>query len=424
MIRDPALSALRPVFLGCATLCLLVLGVFGWAATAVIDGAVIASGQIEVAHNRQIIQHPEGGAVRDLLITEGATVTQGQILLRLDDSLTQSALQAVNENLMAERAERCRLLAELSGADRLDFPPDLRGQPAAIEQTTLFQAKRNALARQTEQLSQRLDQIAAQTGGIRSQKTALVRQIALLQQDLTAQKTLLGKGLAQSARVTALERQIAQLQGDLGEAIGAEAQADGRATEVRLEINRLTDQRQVDAADALRSQTARLSELLARQTGLRHQMASLDIRAPVSGTVLGLQVSGPGAVVGPGQEIMAIVPTNRPLVAQVWLAISDIDAVHGGQPVRLVLTALPGRTTPQVSGRIITLSADAVPPKPGHAPLYKAEVSISPDQLRRLGHDLVPGMPVTALIETGPRSALAYLTRPLADYFRLAFRES
>lgn len=415
----PILSCRRPVALGLSALIALLLGLGLWAGLARIDGAIIAAGRIEVARNRQLVQHPDGGLVESLLVAEGQSVTAGQVLLRLDGSQLGPALAAATAQLQSLRAGRARLLAERDGTAPT-FPADLAGTAVADEQLRLFQARTDMLARQTAQLRGRLAQIAAQIDGIAAQDTALTRQIALTDGDLTTQRDLQSKGLTQAARVSALERQLAQLQGDLGETRAARAQAEGRATEVRLEILRLTDQRRTDAADALRAQTPQEAELSERCTTLRAQLDRLTLRAPVSGRVLGLQVTGPQSVIGPGQTVLTLVPNDRPLVATLHITPADIDQVSVGQTVRLVFTTLPGPSAPQATGRLITVAADVLTEPEGRSAYYLAEVAIPPDQTGTL----VPGMPVEALVETGSRSALAYLTRPLTDYFRLAFRES
>lgn len=416
----PALSPRRYFILGLVTLVLVVLGLGGWGLLATINGAIVVTGQIEVERNRQIMQHPDGGLVAAVHVAEGQSVVAGQLLVQLDGAQLASTLRAAEAQLNSLRAGRARLLAERDGLATPGFPPDLQGSGLAQEQLSLFTARQDMMARQSAQLQQRLDQIAAQITGIRAQEAALARQITLTEQDLTTQRGLRDKGLTQTARVSALERQLAQLHGDQGEASAGRAQAEGRATEVRLEGLRLADQRRSEAADALRDQTPKEAELAERCASLRAQLDRLDIRAPVSGMVLGLQVTGPQAVVGPGQAILAIVPRGRPLVATLRVAPTDIDQVTTGQKVRLILTALPGRTTPEITGQLVALSADTLTEPNSHTAYYRAEVAIPPGQTDRL----LPGMPVQGLIETGSRSALGYLTRPLTDYFRLAFRES
>lgn len=424
----PALARLSvrgPVMAGLATLGLLVCLLGGWGLLAQIAGAVIAPGQLEVERNRQVVQHPDGGVVAALLVREGQEVAAGQVLIRLDGSQLQADLSVTEAQLFALLAERGRLEAERDDRPVPAFDAALPpGTGAVAAQRRLFAARRETLSRQTQQLNRRLDQIAAQIAGLAAQEAALTRQLALTQQELTAQRALLDKGLAQAPRVLTLERQEAQLTGDLGQTRAQSAEAAGRATEVQLEILRLAAQRREEAATALRDLAPREAELTGRRAALRDRLARLDIRAPVSGLVLGLQVAGPAAVIRPAEPILALVPQDRPLVVTARIAPADIDAVTPGQEVRLRLTALPGRTTPEISGRLTTVSADALSDSDSHASFYRAEIRIDPDQIARLGHRLVPGMPVEAFIATGSRAPLTYLLKPLSDYFALAFRES
>jgi HlyD family secretion protein len=421
-----AYSARRPAAAGLLTLVLLVFGFGGWAILAPLGSAVIAPGRIEVERNRQIVQHPDGGLVAELPVTEGQAVAAGQMLLRLDGTALQGELAVITGQLAALRAERLRLEAERDGGALPAFPPDLRRQaPEAVAgQRRLFAARRTTLDRQTGQLNLRLDQIAAQVAGIRAQEAALQRQQALTLQELSSQRALRDKGLTQETRVLGLERQLAGLQGDAGEAAAARAQAEGRATEVALEILRLTDQRREEAALALRDLTPRIAELTARRQTLLARLARLEIRAPVAGVVLGLQVSGPQAVLRPAEPVLAIVPQDRPLVVGARISPLDIDEIRPGQPVRLRLPALPGRTTPELTGQLVTISPDILSDTASGAAYYRAEIRIAPDQIAAPDRPLLPGMPVEAFITTGEHSPLAYLTRPLTDYFRRAFRES
>lgn len=419
-------SARRPVGAGLLTLVLLVFGFGGWAVLAPLGSAVIAPGRIAVERNRQIIQHPDGGLVAELPVTEGEVVAAGQVLLRLDGTALQAELAVITGQLAALRAERLRLEAERDGTALPAFPPDLlRQAPETVAgQRRLFAARRTTLDRQTGQLHRRLDQIAAQVAGIRAQEAALQRQEALTLQELSAQRALRDKGLTQESRVLGLERQLAGLQGDAGEASAARAQAEGRATEVALEILRLTDQRREEAALALRDLTPRIAELTTRRQALLARLARLEIRAPVAGVVLGLQISGPQAVLRPAEPVLAIVPQDRPLVVDARISPFDIDEIRPGQPVRLRLPALPGRTTPELTGQLVTVSPDVLSDAATGAAYYCAEIRIAPDQVAVPDRPLLPGMPVEAFIATGEHSPLAYLTRPLTDYFRRAFRES
>lgn len=431
--RASVLSARPAVVLGVLTLLVVLAGLVGWGAMTTISGAVIAQGRVEVEQNRQVVQHPDGGVVARLAVAEAQSVAAGDLLMVLDGSLLQSEHAIVEAQLFETMAHRARLEAERDGAAAPDFPAELTGQAgtrpevAALiaGQRNLFDARAQTLRKQVEQLEQRQAQIAAQVEGIRAQEAALSRQIELIGQELTDQQSLLAKGLAQSGRVLALEREAASLQGALGEAVAARAQAEGRSTEVALEILRLADMRREEAATGLRDIAPREAELAERRRSIEQRLSRLEIRAPVSGLVLGLQVLGAQAVIRPADPLLYIVPQDRPLIVTARLSPLDIDEVHPGQPVRLRLPSLPGRTTPEIEGQVTNISADALVDPDGRTSYYRAEIRLDPAAVARLeGQRLVPGMPVEAFIQTRDRTPLAYLLQPFTDYFHMAFRES
>lgn len=428
-----AFSARGAVLAGGITLGLLVFGFGGWSMLTHISGAIIAQGQLEVENNRQIVQHPDGGVVAEINVKEAQTVKAGDLLIRLDGTLLQSELAIVEGQLFEALARRTRLEAERDDKEAPIFLGEIvtiaQSRPDIDEliegQRSLFFSRRDTLLRQTEQLQKRGSQIIAQIEGIVAQTDALDQQIALVNQELDAQKTLLAKGLAQSSRVLDLESSIAQLQGNRGELIASRAQAEGRATEVDLEILRLAAQRREDASTQLRDIGQTELELAERRRSLTERIARLDIRAPVAGRILGLQVTSPRSVLRPADPVLFIIPQDRPLVITAQIATIHIDEVHVGQRTRLVFPAFSARTTPEIYGRVITLAADAMVDQGTKQPFYRAEIVLEEGEIAKLTHEtLLPGMPVQAFIETGARTPMAYLLQPFTDYFQTALRES
>ena len=423
-------SARRPALLGLTALAAL-LGTLGlWGGFTTLDGAVIAPGQVEVAQNRQVVQHPDGGVVAEVAIREGQSVAAGDLLLTLDGTAITAEHRIVTAQLLDLRTRRARLEAERDDAPAPVFPADLDRTDLQVAdliegQRRLFFARRDTLARQTEQLDRRRGQIASQIEGIDAQTAALTRQLSLIRRELTAQQGLLEKGLAQSARVLALEREEAGLQGRLGELAAARAQAEGRITEFDLEILRLAALRREEALAELRDIAPLEREAAERAATLAERIARLEVRAPVSGLVLGLAVTTPRAVIRPADPILFLVPQDRPLVIAARVPPLHIDEVHPGQPVRLMLSAFPHADAPELTGTLSVISADALSDPNTGIPYYRAEITLPPDQLTLLGdRELLPGMPVDAFLLTTPRTPLAYLFQPVATYFRQAFRES
>lgn len=419
--------------LGFVASALLVVGFGGWSVMTTIGGAVVASGQIQVDQNRQVVQHPDGGVVEEIGIVEGADVKAGDLLIRLDGSLLRSELAIVEGQLFEVQARRARLEAERDDDAEPVVPAPLLEiavqRPEVRElvegQIKLFAARRDTLAHQTEQLKKRGSQIRAQIEGIDAQITAIARQVELIQKELTDQRSLLERGLAQSSRVLALEREEARLMGQSGELIAARAQNEGRTTELELEITSLAAERREEANTQLRDIGSSELELAERRRALYERIERLQIRAPVSGRVLGLQVTTPRAVLRPADPLLYLIPQDRPLVVAAQILPIHIDEVHVGQDVRLVFSAFQSRNMPDLHGRVSVLSADAfTDPNTGHTH-YRAEIILEPGEAAKMnGQTLLPGMPVEAFIQTADRTPLVYLLQPFIDYFNKAFRET
>ena len=428
-----SLTGRRHLVIGFATLALL-LGGFGyWSVASRIAGAVVAAGQVQVDQSRQIVQHPDGGVVETVAVREGQAVRAGDLLIRLDGSALKSEHDIVETQLFEAMARRARLEAERDDAADIRVPQELQAaaaqNPDVAEllagQRSLFAARRETLLKQVEQLAKRADQARAQADGIAAQSVAGQRQLDLIRSELADTQGLLDKGLAQMSRVTALEREEAGLMGQLGELAALRARTEGQITEIGLESLRLSAARREEANEQLRDVTSAELQLRERRRALQDRIARLDMRAPVSGLVLGLQVTTPRAVIRPADAVLYLIPQDRPLVIAVQISPYNVDEVRLDQPVRLVLPGVQGRLMPELWGRVAVLSADAFLDQATGQSFYRAEILLTPGEMAKLdGHALLPGMPVEAFIQTGERTPLAYLLQPFTDYFRRAFRET
>ncbi|WP_299844924.1 HlyD family type I secretion periplasmic adaptor subunit [uncultured Paracoccus sp.] len=421
------------VFTGLLGIFLLFGGFGAWAMFTRIAGAVVAPGQVEVEQNRQVVQHPDGGVISEILVTEGETVAAGQPLIRLDGNLLQTELTIVEGQYFEILARRGRLEAERADAATIEFPADLietaKTDPQLVElmegQQSLFDARRDTIQQSLEQLSKQAEQLTQQIKGIDAQFVALGAQRDLIEQELTDQRSLLDKGLAQASRVLALEREAARLDGQLGEMQATRAQAETRQTEIGIEKLRLNAERRETAETELRDLGYRELELAERRRSLTEQVSRLEIRAPVSGIIYQLLFTTPRSVIRPADPVMYIIPQDRPLIIGARLATINVDEVRPGQEVVLRFSSFSSRTTPEIDGQVLRVSADALIDEATRTPYYRAEVTLLPHEMDKLdGLELVPGMPVEVYIQTGERSPMDYLVKPLADYFNRAFRES
>ena len=426
-------SVRTPLAIGLVALALLVGGFGSWAVFTELSGAVIASGRIEVDQNRQVVQHPDGGVVAEILVDEGDNVTAGQTLIRLDSTLLASNLAIVEGQLFELMARRGRLVAERDETDQISFDAELLDiaatNPDVAEivagQRRLFSARIDSLQREVDQLGKRRSQIAEQVKGIESQQRALELQLSLIVEELDDQRSLLAKGLAQASRVLALQREEASLSGRVGELAAAKAQAEGRITEIEIESLKLATARREDAITRLRDLQYRELELAEKRRALRERLARLDITAPVSGIVYGLQVFTPRSVIRPADPVLFLVPQDRPLVIAAQVPTIHVDQVFSGQEVILRFSALDQRNTPELYGVVTKISADAFSDDQTGIAYYRTEIVLQEGEMAKLPANvkLVPGMPVESYLRTGDHAPIAYLLKPLSDYFVNAFRE-
>lgn len=434
MQRDPsrAWSVRWPMTLGLLTLLVLVGGFGAWATLSNIAGAIIASGQIEVDQNRQAIQHPEGGVVAALLVDEGQLVAEGDIILRLDGSEISSNLAVVNAQYDEWRARRARLVAERDGLDAVAFPADVvaaAAENAELDevltgQRNLFAARAETLGQEVDQMRRRAEQIAAQLEGIAAQRAALIEQRDLVAGELVNVQDLVDRGLSEASRALTLQRENARLLGSIGELDASAAEARGRITEIELSILQLQTTRREEAIAELREVRVQEAELAERQRALTRQLDRMEMRAPVGGIVYGLRVFGPRSVVQAAEPVLYLVPQDRPLVISARVSNTNIDEVYVGQDAILRFPVFDARTTPELAGRVAQVSADAFVDETTGVSFYEAEIVLNEGEIDRLEETLLPGMPVEAYIRTADRTPLAYLLRPLTDYFNRAFRES
>lgn len=427
------MSARGHLILGFIALLILVGGFGTWSVMANISGAVIATGQLEVDQNRQVVQHLDGGIVSDVQVEEGQTVAAGDVLIRLDAQDLTGELAIVEGQLYELMARAGRLRAERDGDPGIVFEPELL-QAAATRpdmaelvdgQSNLFQARRDSVEREVEQLGRRSEQIASQIDGINAQIAALGIQLDLIGQELVDQQSLLDRGLAQSSRVLSLQREEARLRGSIGELEANRAEAQGRITEIEIEIIKLETRRREEAITRLRDLQYNLLELRERRRLIQERLSRLEIRAPVSGIIYDLQVTTPRSVIQPAQPVLYLIPQDRPLVIAARVEPIHVDQVYVGQEATLRFSTFDQRTTPEMFGRIVQISPDAFTDERTQISYYRAEVELLPGEIDKLdGQDILPGMPVETYIRTEDRSPIAYLVKPLTDYFTKAFRES
>lgn len=419
------------LILGLAIVLVLVVGLGGWASTVLISGALIAPGQIVVESNVKKVQHPTGGVVGEVRARDGDLVKAGDIVVRLDDTVTKANLAIVTKNLDAAQARAARLQAEQRGVDKIEFPQSLldRANDPDVKlllsaETKLFDVRVNGRTGQKAQLRERITQLNEEISGLSAQEKAKDQEIALVQNELTGVRELYDKRLVQISRLTQLERDSARLNGERAQYVASRAQAKGKITETELQIIQVDKDVVSEVSKDLRETNDKIGELIERKVAAEDQLRRVDIRAPQDGMVLQSTVHTVGGVVTAGDTLMLIVPQADDLQVEAKVNPVDIDKLQIGQKTLLRLSAFNQRTTPELSGVVSRVSPDVTTDQRTGQGYYTIRVSMPPEEVARLGDvKLIPGMPVEAFVQTGDRTMLSYLMKPLHDQLMRAFRE-
>ncbi len=431
MVQRPKYSARLPLFVGFFALVLLVGGVGVWSVRTEIAGAIIASGTIVVENNRQVVQHAEGGVVGSIEARDGDPVKAGDLLVRLDDTLLLSELAVAELQAIELGARRARLQAERDGADVIAFSDALlqKTSEAAAEQIEgqrkLFLARRVSFQTERKQIGEQIKQTGNQIVGAEAQLSAFSIQERLINEELTDQEALFEKGLVQAQRLSSLRREAARLAGEIGRLNADVAQFKGQIAAFEIERLKLETTLQENAISELRDTQFRELELNEQMRALNERLDRLDIRAPVAGIVYGSTVFGQQAILQPAEPIMYVIPQDQPLVIAANVDAIHVDQIHVGQVAAVRFSAFNQRTTPELFGRVTSVSADTFRDEITGANYYRVELMPSEGEMAKLEDlEVLPGMPVEAFLKTDQRTPLSYLTKPLTDYFGRAMRES
>ncbi|WP_413207918.1 HlyD family type I secretion periplasmic adaptor subunit [Rhodospirillum sp. A1_3_36] len=420
------------MWLGATLIALLVLVFGGWAALSSLAGAVIAPGQIKVEGNRRTVQHLEGGIVAILAVREGQVVRAGDLLIGLDDTVAASNLAIVSGQLDAALAREARLIAERDGGAAIAFPDALLDHlkdpevlQAVIGQEDQFRSRTTAREGRISLLRQKEERADEEARGLAAQKRSVEKQLRLITQQLAGLRELLAKGYARKQRVLELEREAESLEGERGGLASDIARTRTNALEARLEIAAVDEDFREEVTAELDDARAKILDLGERKTALDDQSRRTRIVSPIDGKVVGLAVFTRGGVVQPGAPLMDIVPLEERLIIEARVSPTDIDKVVAGQGAVLRLSAFNQRSTPELNGVVDDVSGDALNDPNTGEPYYTVRVRIPEAERTRLpkGLDLKPGMPVEAMLQTGSRSALSYLVKPLNDAIARTFRE-
>jgi HlyD family secretion protein len=424
-------SIRRHELAGLALVIVLAVGVGGWAGTAKLSGALIAPGSIVVDSNVKKVQHPTGGIVGELRVRDGDHVKLGDVLVRLDDTVTRANLAIVTKGLNSLAARKARLESERDGLESVVFPADLLARAddpdvahVLNSERKLFELRRSARVGQKAQLSERVAQLNEEIRGIKAQRESKVKQIGIIKQELAGVTELWKRNLVQFSKLTELQREEARLEGEIAQLVAQGAQVGGKVAETQLQIIQIDRDLSSEVAKETREIDGKIGEFVERKITAEDQLKRVDIRAPQNGIVFQSAVHTVGGVIAAGDTVMQIVPEADNLAVEAKVNPQDIDQLKVGQSALLRLSAFNQRTTPEVNGVVTRISADTTTDPRTAQSYYTIRISLPLKEIAQLGNiKVIPGMPVEAFVQTGERTMLAYLAKPLTDQLMRTFRE-
>lgn len=397
-----------------------------------ISGAVVATGVVNVESNYKTVQHLDGGIVARIFVKNGDMVKAGDVVLKLDDTAVKAshavAVGRANDLLV----QQARLEAERDKKDKLVLPPELariKGDAAfdrlVDTQRALFAARRASQAGEQSVLQQRKTQLAEEVKATERILSARRKEAEINARELASVAPLYEKGFASQQRFLPIQREAARLEGDIGRLTAELAKAKSGYAEAELKLAQSEKDILQGVVDELRKVHSQLAEVVEQRGALEDKLKRTEVRAPRPGRVHALAAHTEGGVIQAGGAIMQVIPEGERLIIDAQIPPQDIDKVRTGGPARIRFPGLAAAQTPVLQASVLSVSAAQLSDQQGRT-YFLAQVLLADGEIDRLprGHALVPGMPAEVMIETGARSILSYLMKPLADVLFRTFREA
>ncbi|MER8993604.1 HlyD family type I secretion periplasmic adaptor subunit [Mesorhizobium sp. M0074] len=397
-----------------------------WLVAAPIQGAVLATGVVNVASNVKTVQHLEGGIISEILAQEGDRVSPGQVLIRLQNTASAAAANEIKAQWYEAKATEARLVAERDGKDSIEIPPELKASgklaaDAVSGQESVFRTRQNLFREQLSLLQQATGSMAKEIEGFEGQVVAATRKLELIEEQLGDVRSLYERKLVVRTRLVDLEREKADVGGALSGYVASIGATQQKMEETKFKIAELSASTTADIVETLGETRAKIYEYEQRMAAADDVATRTEIRAPIGGTIVGLKVHTNGGVVTAGEPLMDIVPQEDSFVVVANVDPLDVDQVKVGLHATVWLSAVNRRYQQPMSGDVRTLSADRlIDPRTGQA-FYSVRIVLRPESLKPGA--LQAGMGTQVMIETGARSAWEYLSAPVYAAMGRALRE-
>lgn len=410
-----------------------VIGFVIWAAFAPLDKGVPMSGTVAKESSRQAVQHQTGGTIQQILVREGDVVKAGQVLVRMNPVTAKAGFDLTEGQYLSARATEARLLAEGANQKSIHFPDELTkraNEPRVAEmmnlQNQLLTSRQSSLRNELASVDENIAGLKVQVKGLQDSRDSKKAQVGFLKEQLDGMRDLAKDGYIARNRLLDLERTYAELQGQISEDIGNIGRAQSQIMEMSLRKAQRVQDYQKEVRTTLTDTQKEAESQQARMSAQQFELSNVEVKAPVSGTVVGLAVFTNGGVVTPGFKMMDIIPSDDPLIVEGQLPVNLIDKVHTGLQTELIFSAFNANRTPRIPGIVETVSADRTVEERTGVSYYKVRVKVSPEGAKMIARnhmDIRSGMPVELFIKTGERTMMSYLLKPIFDRSKSSMSE-
>lgn len=402
-----------------------------WAIFAPLDKGVPMSGTVAKESSRKAVQHLSGGTIADILVKDGDVVKAGQVLVRMNNVLVKTQADSTLSQYYTARAAEARLLAERDGKATIVFPPALasaKNDPRVAEvialQSQLFSSRKLALRSELGAMAENIAGLKLQQRGLEESRNSKKEQLFMIKTQLDGMRDLAKEGYIARNRLLEVERSYSQINGAISEDIGSIGRAQRQVMELSLRRVQRTEEFQKEVRSQLIDTQREAEAVESKVKAQEFDVENTDVKAPVDGTVVGVQVFTRGGVVGPGFKLMDIVPSDDPLVAEGQLPVNLVDKVHTGLKVELIFSAFNTNNTPHIPGVVTSVSADRLVDEHSGQPYYRVRAKVTPEGAKIAAKlDIRPGMPVEMFVKTGERSMMSYLLKPIFDRAKTSMTE-
>ncbi|MGE4284426.1 MAG: HlyD family type I secretion periplasmic adaptor subunit [Clostridia bacterium] len=423
----------RFIYLGLSVIVIVFFIFGGWLALAPLSGAVVAIGNVSADIYKKTVQHLEGGIVEEILVNNGDNVQQGQVLLKLHNAQVSSQARILKNQYLEALAVKSRLESQINGLSEIQFAPELQQEEQTTKMTMMlktqkqiFELKHKMIVNDEIITQQRMIQLSKYIDGITSLiKGKSIRLIAI-NEEITEWQILLKEQLIDKIKIRELSKEKAILEGEIANSKADIAKAEEQINELKSQLLARKKEIQDKLLDEFVGIKNNITEIQSKMVAMEDTEQRLIVHAPISGTVVGLEMHTIGGVIGAGKPLLDIVPESSHFVITAKIQNTDIDKVHPNLFADIRFSAFNTRFTHVIEGKVIQVSADRLIDPRSDTSYYEAKLELTPkgyEQLRQYHFELVAGMPVEVMIKTEERTALNYLLKPFLDMISRSFNE-